>query len=149
MGLNDLQPAPGSRKDRKRKGRGPGSGLGKTAGKGHKGSKARSGGQTARGFEGGQMPLYRRLPKRGFRNTMFATNYTVVLLRDLERFEAGTTVDLDAVVEAGLVQRDRFSAGLKVLATGELTKALTVKAAKCTAGARAAIEGAGGTVEEG
>jgi large subunit ribosomal protein L15 len=147
MGLHDLKPAEGSRKPRKRIGRGPGSGTGKTAGKGHKGHTARSGGSTPPGFEGGQMPLYRRLPKRGFGNGKFRKHYDVINVRDLEGIEAGTVVDLEWLDANGRITRRRSSAGLKVLGDGELGVAITVKAVKFSASAAAKIEAAGGTAE--
>lgn len=128
-----------------RKGRGPGSGNGKTGGRGHKGQNARSGGGVRPGFEGGQMPAYRRLPKRGFDNSRFATSYAIVNVSDLEAFENGATVDLVSLVEAGLISKPLD--GLKVLGNGELTKKLTVKAAKVSAAAKEKIEKAGGSVE--
>ncbi|MBR6411363.1 MAG: 50S ribosomal protein L15 [Clostridia bacterium] len=143
--LNDLQPAEGSAKRPYRKGRGPGSGNGKTAGKGHKGQNARSGGGVRLGFEGGQLPLYRKLPKRGFHNK-FATNYATVNVGSLSVFENGTIVDLAALREKGLVKKELD--GLKVLGNGELNVALVVKAAKFSAVAKEKIEKAGGTVEE-
>lgn len=143
--LNDLQPAEGSAKRPYRKGRGPGSGNGKTAGKGHKGQNARSGGGVRLGFEGGQLPLYRKLPKRGFHNK-FATNYATVNVGSLSVFENGTVVDLAALREKGLVKKELD--GLKVLGNGELNVALVVKAAKFSAVAKEKIEKAGGTVEE-
>ncbi len=147
MGLHDLKPSPGSTKARKRKGRGPGSGNGKTAGKGHKGQKARSGGSTPLGFEGGQMPLYRRVPKRGFRNTRFETTYQVVNLRDLAGIPSDQVVDLAFLVESGRIKLDRAASGLKVLANGELESGLTIRAAKFSAGALAKIEASGGKAE--
>lgn len=147
MGLHDLKPAEGSRKPRKRIGRGPGSGTGKTAGKGHKGHTARSGGSTPPGFEGGQMPLYRRLPKRGFGNGKFRKHYDVINVRDLDGIEAGTVVDLEWLDANGRITRRRSSEGLKVLGEGELAVALTVKAVKFSASATAKIEAAGGTAE--
>ncbi len=141
--LANLSPNPGSRKNRKRVGRGRGSGHGKTSGRGHKGAKARSGSSLRLGFEGGQMPLQRRLPKRGF-NNIFKTVYAVVNLKDLDRFEEGATVDRAALVEAGLVKRSERL--VKILATGEVTKKLTVVADKVSAAARRKIEAAGGTV---
>lgn len=147
MGLHDLKPSPGSTKARKRKGRGAASGNGKTAGKGHKGQKARSGGSTPLGFEGGQMPLYRRLPKRGFRNTRFETTYQVVNLSDLAGIAADQVVDLEFLVESGRIKRDRAASGLKVLANGDLETGLTIRAAKFSASAKAKIEAAGGTAE--
>ena len=144
MDLSNLKPAPGSTKNRKRLGRGPGSGTGKTSGKGHKGQNARSGGGVKPGFEGGQMPLQRRIPKRGFvsRNRKV---YNLVNLRDLELFDAGTVVDLEQFGKTGLVSG--IKDGIKVLADGELTKALTVHAHKFSKSAVAKIEAAGGKVE--
>ena len=144
MNLSNLQPAPGSTKNRKRIGRGPGSGTGKTSGKGHKGQKARSGGSIKPGFEGGQMPLQRRLPKRGF-TPLTRKEYCLVNLEDLEVFDAGSTVGLEAYSGAGLV--GTFKDGVKVLATGDLTKSLTVQAHKFSKAAVAKIEAAGGKVE--
>lgn len=144
MDLSCLKPAIGSTKTRKRIGRGAGSGLGKTSGKGHKGQKARSGGSIKAGFEGGQMPLQRRLPKRGFRS-LDKKVYALVNLRDLELFEAGSVVDLEAYGLSGLV-RDLCD-GIKILGDGELTKALTVKAHKFSKSAQEKIEKAGGKVE--
>ncbi len=128
-----------------RKGRGIASGNGKTGGRGHKGQKARSGGGVRPGFEGGQMPAYRRLPKRGFDNSKFATNYAIVNVADLEQFENGAAVDLVTLVEAGLISKPLD--GLKVLGNGNLTKKLTVKASKVSEAAKAKIESAGGSVE--
>ena len=145
MKLYELQPAAGSVKDVKRIGRGHGSGSGKTAGKGHKGQKARSGGSIRPGFEGGQMPLQRRMPKRGF-NNIFATEYATVNVSALEeRFEAGATIDAEALKACGLVKDAKD--GIKILGNGELTKSLTVKAAKFTASAQEKIEKAGGKAE--
>lgn len=145
MKLHELTPAPGATKVAKRKGRGAGSGNGKTAGKGHKGQKARSGGGVRPGFEGGQMPLQRRVPKRGFHN-IFATRYANVNVADLEaRFEDGAVVDAEAIVASGLVKKQLD--GIKVLGNGELTKKLTVKAAAFSASAKEKIEKAGGTAE--
>ncbi len=144
MKLHELSPAEGSVKERYRKGRGPGSGNGKTSGKGHKGQNARSGGGVRPGFEGGQIPLYRKLPKRGFHNR-FSTEYTVVNVEMLNRFEDGATVDTEAMLEAGVIRKERD--GVKVLGRGELTKKLTVKAAAFTDGAKSKIEAAGGTCE--
>ena len=146
MKLNELKPAPGSVKDGFRKGRGVGSGNGKTAGKGHKGQNARSGGGVRPGFEGGQFPIYRQLPKRGFNNKRFATVYATVNVGDLNRFEDGATVDLEALLQARIVRKEYD--GLKVLGNGDLTRKLTVKAAKFSAAAREKIEAAGGSVEE-
>jgi len=145
MDLSNLKPAIGSTKNRKRLGRGPGSGNGKTAGKGHKGQKARSGGGIAPGFEGGQMPLQRRLPKRGF-TPLAKKVYALVNLRDLQNlFEAGSVVDLEALGKAGLVTK--VYDGIKILADGDLDKALTVKAHKFSKSAQQKIEAAGGKAE--
>ena len=143
MMLHELKPAQGATKAAKRKGRGHGSGNGKTAGYGHKGQKARSGVKKA-GFEGGQMPLQRRLPKRGF-NNIFATVYTTVKLSDLEKFEAGSVVDANALLEKGIIKK--VNDGVKVLGNGTLTKALTVQVAAYTASAKESIEKAGGKAE--
>lgn len=132
--------------ERKRVGRGVGSGLGKTSGRGHKGAKARSGWSRRIGWEGGQMPLYRRLPKRGFNNKNFEKVFTVVNVRDLESFDAGATVDLQAVLQKGLTSKEKHSDLFKILGEGELTKALTVKVDAITASAREKVERAGGTV---
>ncbi len=145
MKLNELSPAYGSAKAAWRKGRGPGSGNGKTAGKGHKGQNARSGGGVRPGFEGGQLPLYRKLPKRGFKNR-FAVNYAIVNVGDLNKFENGATVDMAALVAAKIVRKPLD--GLKVLGNGELTKNLTVKATVFSATAKEKIEAAGGKTEE-
>jgi large subunit ribosomal protein L15 len=145
MKLHELQPAAGSVKSSYRKGRGPGSGNGKTAGKGHKGQNARSGGGVRPGFEGGQIPLYRKLPKRGF-NNKFATNYAIVNVAALnEKFENGAVVDLAALKAAGLIKKELD--GVKVLGNGEISKALTVKAAVFSATAKEKIEAAGGKTE--
>ena len=130
---------------RKRVGRGPGSGTGKTSGKGHKGQNARSGGGVRPGFEGGQLPLFRRLSKRGFNNYNFRTVYATVNVGDLERFEDGTTVTKELLIEAGLVKKELD--GIKVLGNGELTKKLTVKADKFSSTAKEKIENVGGTTE--
>lgn len=145
--LSNLAPAEGSTKKVYRKGRGPASGNGKTAGKGHKGQNARSGGGVRLGFEGGQLPLYRKLPKRGF-NNRFAKEYNVINLGRLEQFEDGTVVDLDLLVAAGIV-RTHAKNGLKVLGGGTFTKKLTVKAAVFSATAKEKITAAGGQAEEG
>ena len=145
MKLNELKPAAGSAKDAWRKGRGAGSGNGKTAGKGHKGQNARSGGGVRPGFEGGQLPLYRKLPKRGFKNR-FATNYAIVNVSDLNVFENGAVVDLEALLAKKIVRKSLD--GLKVLGNGELTKNLTVKAAVFSATAKEKITAAGGQAEE-
>ena len=144
MKLHELTPAAGSTKEVKRKGRGHGSGNGKTAGKGHKGQNARSGGGVRPGFEGGQTMLARRIPKRGF-NNIFATKYAVVNVADLERFVDGTVVDTELLKASGLVTKELD--GVKVLGNGELTKNLTVKAAKFSAAAKEKIEKAGGKAE--
>ena len=144
MRLSELQPSPGSKHKKKRVGRGPGSGWGKTAGRGHKGQNSRAGGPKGPGFEGGQMPLTRRIPKRGFTN-IFRQAWAIVNLRDLQRFAADTVVDQAALKEAGLVgvktQR------IKLLAQGEVTVPLTVKVQAVSAQARERIEAAGGRVE--
>ena len=145
MKLNELKPAAGSAKDAWRKGRGAGSGNGKTAGKGHKGQNARSGGGVRPGFEGGQLPLYRKLPKRGF-NNRFATNYVTVNVSELNVFENGAVVDLEALLAKKIVRKSLD--GLKVLGNGELTKNLTVKAAVFSATAKEKITAAGGQAEE-
>ena len=145
MELNNLQPAIGATKNRKRIGRGAGSGHGKTATKGHKGQKARSGGSIKAGFEGGQMPMHRRLPKRGF-NSLNPTEFAIVNVGQLDIFEAGSTIDLEHLLKSGLVSKALD--GIKILATGDLTRALTVKAHKFSAAAREKIIAAGGTVEE-
>lgn len=145
MDLSNLKPAPGAVRPRKRVGRGPGSGLGKTSGRGHKGRGSRSGGNTPPGYEGGQMPLQRRLPKRGFKNP-FRTEYAVVNLGQLDRsFDAGAVVDLDALRAKKLV-RPRAPL-VKILAKGQLSKALTIKAHKFSEAARAQLEAAGGAAE--
>jgi len=145
MKLHELVPATPTKKAW-RKGRGPGSGNGKTGGRGHKGQQARSGGGVRIGFEGGQMPAYRRLPKRGFNNARFATEYAIVNLALLDEIcEDGATVDLVSLVEAGVISKPLC--GLKVLGNGNITKKLTVKAQKISEAAKAKIEAAGGTVE--
>ena len=145
MKLNELSPAQGSTRAAWRKGRGPGSGNGKTAGKGHKGQNARSGGGVRPGFEGGQLPLYRKLPKRGFKNR-FAVNYSIVNIEALNKFEDGAVVDLEALLAAKIVRKPLD--GLKVLGNGDLTKKLTVKATVFSATAKEKIEAAGGKTEE-
>ena len=144
MRLDELQPSPGSKHKKKRVGRGPGSGTGKTAGRGHKGQNSRAGGGTKPGFEGGQMPLTRRIPKRGFTN-IFRKNWAIVNLRDLKRFAADTVVDVAALSSAGLVKRG--SRRIKLLGQGELTVPLVVKVQAVSAQARERIEAAGGRVE--
>ncbi|MGI6192521.1 MAG: 50S ribosomal protein L15 [Christensenellales bacterium] len=145
MKLHDLTPAPGAKQVEKRVGRGTGSGMGKTSTRGHKGQWARSGGGVRPGFEGGQMPLTRRLPKRGFTN-IFAKVYTVINISELESLETGSVVTAELLKELGIISKIEKD-GLKVLGRGELTKALTVKAAKFSASAKAAIEAVGGTAE--
>ena len=147
MRLGELSPAMGAVKESKRLGRGIGSGLGKTSGKGHKGQWARSGGGVRPGFEGGQMPLIRRIPKRGF-NNHFKKVYSIVNLSVLENLEANSVVDMEMLNEKGLIKLVKGSVGLKVLGNGTLTKALTVKAASFSASAKEAIEKVGGTVEQ-
>jgi len=145
MNLSNLSPAPGAVTPRKRLGRGPGSGLGKTSGRGHKGRGSRSGGNTTPGYEGGQMPLQRRLPKRGFRSP-FRTEYTVINLRQLDqKFAAGAVIDRDALLASGLAKIK--TQPIKVLADGTLSKALTVKAEKFSNSAKQKLEAAGGTAE--
>ncbi len=144
MKLHELSPAPGSVREVKRIGRGHGSGQGKTAGKGHKGQKARAGRGMRPGFEGGQMPLQRRLPKRGF-NNIFATRYAIVNLAALNKFENGAVVDTEALKAAGLVKNSYD--GVKILGNGALEKNLTVKAAAFSESAKSKIEAAGGKAE--
>ena len=144
MKLHELSPAPGSTTPAWRKGRGAGSGNGKTAGKGHKGQNARSGGGVRPGFEGGQLPLYRKLPKRGFYNR-FAKEYSVVNVEALNRFEDGAVVDLAVLADAGVISQHQGA--LKVLGKGELAKKITVKAAVFSASAKEKIEAAGGKTE--
>ncbi|MDQ6891416.1 MAG: 50S ribosomal protein L15 [Acidobacteriota bacterium] len=143
MGIHDLRPAPGSTHYQKRVGRGPGSGHGKTAGRGSKGQKSRSGYRHQRGFEGGQMPLHRRVPKRGFTN-IFRVEYDVINLSDLAGFEAGQAVTFETLVERRLARKSR---PVKILGDGEIGKALTVSAHKFSASAQAKIEAAGGHCE--
>lgn len=144
MKINDLGPAYGARTTKKRVGRGIGSGLGKTSGKGAKGQKARSGGKIRRGFEGGQTPLYRRIPKRGFTNH-FAKEYALVNISDLEKFDNDSVVDLKVLIEKGII-KDELS-GLKILGNGNLTKKLTVVASKFSKSAQEKIEAVGGKIE--
>ncbi len=146
MRIDTLQPAEGATTSPKRLGRGIGSGKGKTSGKGHKGQWARSGGGVRPGFEGGQMPLHRRIPKRGFHNK-WATSYLIVNLSQLSAVPAGTVVDYEYVVSNSLAKNVRNNGGLKVLGGGEIKVALTVKAAAFSASAKEAIEKAGGTAE--
>ena len=144
MNLHELSPAAGSNTKAYRKGRGEGSGNGKTAGRGQKGQWSRSGGGVCVGFEGGQMPLARRLPKRGF-NNIFATEYATIKVSDLEKFEAGSTVDANALIEKGIIKKTLD--GVKVLGNGTLTKALNVKLTAYSASAKEKIEKAGGKAE--
>ena len=145
MKLHELSPAAGSAKKAWRKGRGPGSGNGKTAGKGHKGQNARSGGGVRPGFEGGQIPLYRKLPKRGFNNYRFGMKYAVINVQSLNKFNNGDVVDAAALLSAGII--NNIFDGVKVLGEGELTKKLTVKAAVFSASAKEKIEAVGGKTE--
>ena len=145
MGLHNLKPARGAVRGRKRVGRGPGSGLGKTAGRGEKGQKSRSGYGRKTGFEGGQMPLHRRVPKRGFTNARFRKEFAEVNLGRLEVFDAGTIVTPDVLQRRGIVKRLRD--GVKILGKGDLTKALTVHAHRFSARAKERISGLGGKVE--
>jgi large subunit ribosomal protein L15 len=144
MRLSELSPSPGSKHKKKRVGRGPGSGSGKTAARGHKGQNSRAGGGTRPGFEGGQMPLVRRIPKRGFTN-IFRQTWTIVNLRDLNRFPAETVVDKEALKEAGLVKSQVKR--IKLLGQGEVTVSLVVKVQAVSSQARSRIEAAGGRVE--
>ena len=144
MKLFELKPGEGSTKDTKRKGRGHGSGNGKTAGRGHKGQNARSGGGVRIGFEGGQMPIYRRLPKRGFTN-IFAKQYSEINVSDLNKFENGAVVDMAALKDAGIIKKTLD--GVKVLGNGDVNVKVTVKAAKFTQAAKEKIEAAGGKAE--
>ena len=145
MKLHTLSPAEGSTKERFRKGRGAGSGNGKTAGKGHKGQNARSGGGVRPGFEGGQLPLYRKLPKRGFNNARFGNAYAVINVKSLNKFNDGDVVDAAALLSAGII--NNIFDGVKVLGEGELTKKITVKAAVFSASAKEKIEAVGGKTE--
>ena len=144
MKLHELSPAPGSVRDVKRIGRGHGSGNGKTAGKGHKGQKARAGRGIRAGFEGGQMPLHRRIPKRGF-NNIFATPYTAINVAVLNRFEDGAVVNTEALLNAGIIKKAPY--GVKILGNGKIEKSLTVQVAAFSESAKAKIEAAGGTAE--
>lgn len=144
MKLNELSPSKGSTKPRKRLGRGVASGTGKTAGRGNKGHRSRSGGGVSPGFEGGQMPIHRRLPKRGFTN-IFRKEYAIVNLRDLSKFEIGSVVDETVLVEAGLIKGKYF--GIKLLASGEIKQPLTIKIHKASNSAIQKVEAAGGKVE--
>ena len=145
MKLHELSPAEGSAKKAYRKGRGPGSGNGKTAGKGHKGQNARSGGGVRPGFEGGQLPLYRKLPKRGFNNARFGTKYAVINVGALNKFNDGDVVDNVLLLKSGLI--DSVADGVKILGEGELTKKLTVQAKVFSASAKEKIEAVGGKTE--
>ena len=144
MKLHELTAVPGATKSRKRRGRGTATGQGKTGGRGMNGQKSRSGGGVRLGFEGGQMPLYRRIPKRGFTN-IWGTEYTVLNVSDLNRFEAGTTVTPEMLKELGMAKQVKD--GIKILGNGELTKKLTVQATKFTASAKEKIEAVGGKAE--
>ena len=144
MKLHELSPAPGSVRDVKRIGRGHGSGNGKTAGKGHKGQKARAGRGIRAGFEGGQMPLHRRIPKRGF-NNIFATPYTAINVAILNRFEDGAVVNTEALLNAGIINKAPY--GVKILGNGKIEKSLTVQVAAFSESAKAKIEAAGGKAE--
>ncbi|KJY62859.1 50S ribosomal protein L15 [Bombilactobacillus mellifer] len=144
MKLHELEVSAGSRKARKRVGRGTSSGYGKTAGRGQKGQLSRSGGKTRIGFEGGQMPLFRRMPKRGF-NNINRKEYAIVSLSDLNQFEAGSTVDAQALLDSKIIKKQL--AGVKLLANGKLDKNLTVKVSKVSEAAKQAVEAAGGSVE--
>ncbi len=144
MKLHELSPAPGSTKEAWRRGRGPGSGNGKTGGRGHKGQKARSGGGTRPGFTGGQLPIYRALPKRGFINR-FAKHYAIINVCDLDKFEANSIIDLESLLVSGVLSTSLD--GLKILGTGEITKPLTVRASIFSESAKEKIEAAGGKAE--
>ena len=144
MKLHELSPAPGSTRDVKRIGRGHGSGNGKTAGKGHKGQKARAGRGIRAGFEGGQMPLHRRIPKRGF-NNIFANPYTIINVAALNRFEDGAVVNTEALLNAGIIKKAPY--GVKILGNGNVEKKLTVQVAAYSESAKAKIEAAGGKAE--
>ena len=146
--LNTLAPSEGARKNKKRVGRGPGSGSGKTAARGHKGARSRTGYSAKPGFEGGQMPLHRRLPKRGFNNKRFAVQYIEINVGDLDRFDEGMTLDAQSMKQSGLITLPKVNDGIKILGNGELTKKLHVRANAFTASAKDKIEKAGGTAEE-
>lgn len=147
MNIQSLKPAENSRFKEKRLGRGIGSGLGKTSGKGHKGQNARSGGGVRVGFEGGQMPLVRKLPRRGFNNSIFKKQYSIVNVSDLNKFEENAVVDANALIEKGIISRVE-EYGIKILGNGKLEKALTVKANKFSESAKKKIKKSGGKVEE-
>jgi large subunit ribosomal protein L15 len=144
MRVHELSPAEGARKKRKRVGRGPGSGHGKTSCRGHKGQKSRSGGGVSRGFEGGQMPLQRRLPKRGFTN-IFKKEYSIINIRDLQRFSPNSTIDREAFIKAGLIKKNKQR--IKLLANGEITIPLNLKVDRVSEMAKQKIESAGGNIE--
>ena len=144
MRIHELSPAEGSRKKRKRVGRGPGSGHGKTSCRGHKGQKSRSGGRARLGFEGGQMPLQRRLPKRGF-NNIFRKNYSIVNIKDLTGFEPNANINLESLREAGLVKKERD--GIKLLGNGEISHPLIIQVHKVSKTAKEKIEASGGKIE--
>jgi large subunit ribosomal protein L15 len=148
MKINEIKATPGARQTPFRKGRGVGSGNGKTAGRGHKGQNARAGGGVRPGFEGGQMPIYRRLPKRGFNNKRFAVDYIEINVSDLERFEDGTVIDAAMLKQTGAISLPKVNDGIKILGYGDLTKKLTVKANAFTTTAREKITRAGGSAEE-
>ena len=148
MKINELKASPGARPAPYRKGRGVGSGNGKTAGRGHKGQNARAGGGVRPGFEGGQMPIYRRLPKRGFNHKRFMEKPITINVCALERFADGSIVDEAALKSSGIVNLPKSNAGIKLMGYGELTRKLTVKVTAFTAGAKEKIEKAGGTAEE-
>ena len=148
MKLNELKASAGARHDSFRKGRGHGSGNGKTAGRGHKGQNSRAGGGVRIGFEGGQMPIFRRLPKRGFNNSRFAPSYIEVNVSDLEVFENGSIVDAASLKATGVITLPKNNDGIKILGNGEFSRKLTVKANAFTASAKEKIEKAGGTAEE-
>ena len=147
MNIEEAKAAGLKYKTRNRIGRGPGSGNGKTAGRGHKGAKARSGWSIRAGWEGGQMPLFRRLPKRGFNNKNFRKVFTIINVRDLNVFDEGATVDLKAVLDKGLVSQEKHTELFKVLGDGKLEKKLTLKVDAITTSAREKVEAAGGTIE--
>lgn len=148
MKINDLKATPGDRNTAFRKGRGVGTGNGKTGGRGHKGQNSRAGGGVRPGFEGGQMPLYRRLPKRGFNNKRFALSYVEINVSELNIFDDGTVVDAAALNASGVINLPKVNDGIKILGNGELTKKLVIKANAFTAGAKEKIEKAGGSAEE-
>lgn len=148
MKINELKASPGARQTPFRKGRGVGTGNGKTSGRGHKGQNSRAGGGVRPGFEGGQMPIYRRLPKRGFTNKRFALSYIEINVSELNKFDDGTVVDAEVLNASGVINMPKVNDGIKILGYGELTKKLVVKADAFTSGAKEKIEKAGGSVEE-